>query len=44
MVGGNWSTWVIRRFGNLESKQVRGDLGFGNYPNLKSSDPTVWKS
>ena len=27
---------------NPESKHVGGNLGFGDYPNLKSGGPTVW--
>ena len=38
------SNRVIQRFGNFESKHVGGNLGFGNYPNLKLGGPTVWKS
>ena len=35
------SNWVVQRFGNPESKHVGGNLGFGDYPNIKSGDPTV---
>jgi hypothetical protein len=38
------SNWVIQRSGNPESKHVGGNLGFGDYPNLKLGGPTVWKS
>ncbi len=31
---------MIQRFGNPESKHVGGNLGFGDYPNLKLGDPT----
>ena len=27
---------MVQRFGNPESKHVGGNLGFGDYPNLKS--------
>jgi hypothetical protein len=35
------SNRVIQRFGNPESKHVGGNLGFGDYPNLKLGGPTV---
>jgi hypothetical protein len=38
------SNGVIQRSGNLESKHIGGNLGFGDYPNLKLGDPTVWRS
>jgi hypothetical protein len=38
------SNQVIQRFGNSESKHVGGNLGFGDYPNLKLGGPIVWKS
>uniref|UniRef100_A0A2N9H9I5 Aminotransferase-like plant mobile domain-containing protein n=1 Tax=Fagus sylvatica TaxID=28930 RepID=A0A2N9H9I5_FAGSY len=31
-----------REFGNPEFKHVGSDLGFGDYPNLKSGGPMVW--
>ena len=38
------SNRVVQRFGNPESKHVGGNLGSGDYPNLKLGGPTVWKS
>ena len=38
------SNGVIQRSENLESKHIEGNLEFGDDPNLKLGDPTVWKS